>query len=47
MRILIELLDILITLVPLYIMEMTSLKNQQSLILNPLDLSLDLTSDLN
>ena len=38
---------ILITLVPFYIMVMTSLKNQQSLILNPLDLSLDLTSDLN
>ena len=38
---------ILITLVPFYIMVMTSLKNQQGLILNPLDLSLDLTSDLN
>ena len=38
---------ILITLVPFYIMVMTSLKNQQSLILNTLDLSLDLTSDLN
>ena len=38
---------ILITLVPFYIMVMTSLKNQQSLILNPLDLSLDLTTDLN
>ena len=32
---------ILITLIPFYIMVMTSLKNQQSLILNPLDLSLD------
>ena len=34
---------IFITLVPFYIMVMTSLKNQQSLILNPLDLSLDLS----
>ena len=38
---------ILITLLPFYIMVITSLKNQQSLILNPLDLSLDLTTDLN
>tara|TARA_B100001540_G_scaffold232593_1_gene206859 strand:+ start:1022 stop:2245 length:1224 start_codon:yes stop_codon:yes gene_type:complete len=38
---------ILITLLPFYIMIMTSLKNQQSLILNPLDLSLNFTSDLN
>ena len=37
---------ILITLVPFYIMVMTSLKNQQSLLLNPLDLSLNLTTDL-
>ncbi len=36
---------ILITLVPFYIMVMTSLKNQQSLLLNPLDLSLNLTTD--
>ena len=36
---------ILITLVPFYIMIMTSLKNQQSLILNPLDFSLNINSD--
>jgi len=36
---------ILITLIPFYIMIMTSLKNQQSLILNPLDLSVNLNSD--
>ena len=36
---------ILITLIPFYIMIMTSLKNQQSLILNPLDLSVNLTTD--
>ena len=36
---------ILITLVPFYIMVMTSLKNQQSLLLNPLDLSLNFTTD--
>ena len=35
---------ILITLIPFYIMVMTSLKNQQSLILNPLDLSLDFSN---
>ncbi len=35
---------ILITLIPFYIMIMTSLKNQQSLILNPLDLSLDFSN---
>ncbi len=35
---------ILITLVPFYIMIMTSLKNQQSLILNPLDFSLNINS---
>ena len=35
---------ILITLIPFYIMLMTSLKNQQSLILNPLDLSLDFSN---
>ena len=35
---------ILITLVPFYIMIMTSLKNQQSLILNPLDFSLNVNS---
>ena len=36
---------ILITLIPFYIMIMTSLKNQQSLILNPLDLSVNLNTD--
>ena len=36
---------ILITLIPFYIMIMTSLKNQQSLILNPLDLSVNLKTD--
>ena len=36
---------ILVTLVPFYIMIMTSLKNQQSLILNPLDLSINFNSD--
>ncbi len=36
---------ILITLIPFYIMIMTSLKNQQSLILNPLDLSINLNTD--
>ena len=36
---------ILITLIPFYIMIMTSLKNQQSLILNPLDLSFNLNTD--
>ncbi|MDC3140149.1 carbohydrate ABC transporter permease [Alphaproteobacteria bacterium] len=36
---------ILITLVPFYIMIMTSLKNQQSLILNPLDFSININSD--
>ena len=36
---------ILITLVPFYIMIMTSLKNQQSLILNPLDFSVNINSD--
>ncbi len=35
---------ILLTLIPFYIMVMTSLKNQQSLILNPLDLSLDFSN---
>ena len=38
---------ILITLIPFYIMIMTSLKNQQSLILNPLDLSLDFSNGFN
>ena len=38
---------ILITLIPFYIMVMTSLKNQQSLILNPLDLSLDFSNGFN
>ena len=37
---------ILITLIPFYIMIMTSLKNQQSLILNPLDLSVNLNTDV-
>ena len=37
---------ILITLIPFYIMIMTSLKNQQSLILNPLDLSVNLNTNL-
>ena len=37
---------ILITLIPFYIMVMTSLKNQQSLILNPLDLSLDFSNGI-
>ncbi len=37
---------ILITLIPFYIMIITSLKNQQSLILNPLDLSINLNTDL-
>jgi multiple sugar transport system permease protein len=37
---------ILITLIPFYIMIMTSLKNQQNLILNPLDLSVNLNTDL-
>ena len=36
---------ILITLIPFYIMIVTSLKNQQSLILNPLDLSVNLNTD--
>ena len=36
---------ILVTLIPFYIMIMTSLKNQQSLILNPLDLSVNLNTD--
>ena len=36
---------ILIALIPFYIMIMTSLKNQQSLILNPLDLSVNLNTD--
>ena len=36
---------ILITLIPFYIMIMTSLKNQQNLILNPLDLSVNLNTD--
>ncbi len=36
---------ILITLIPFYIMIITSLKNQQSLILNPLDLSVNLNTD--
>ena len=36
---------ILITLIPFYIMIVTSLKNQQSLILNPLDLSINLNTD--
>ena len=36
---------ILITLIPFYIMIMTSLKNQHSLILNPLDLSVNLNTD--
>ena len=36
---------ILITLIPFYIMIMTSLKNQQSLMLNPLDLSVNLNTD--
>ena len=35
---------ILITIIPFYLMVMTSLKNQQSLILNPLDLSLDFSN---
>ncbi len=38
---------IIITLIPFYIMIMTSLKNQQSLILNPLDLSLDFSNGFN
>ena len=36
---------ILITLIPFYIMIITSLKNQQSLILNPLELSVNLNTD--
>ena len=36
---------ILITLIPFYIMIITSLKNQQNLILNPLDLSVNLNTD--
>ncbi len=36
---------ILITLIPFYIMIITSLKNQQSLILNPLDISVNLNTD--
>ena len=36
---------ILITLIPFYIMILTSLKNQQSMILNPLDLSVNLNTD--
>ncbi len=35
---------ILIVIIPFYVMLMTSLKNQQSLLKNPLDLSIDLTS---
>ena len=35
---------ILIVVIPFYVMLMTSLKNQQSLLKNPLDLSIDLTS---
>ena len=36
---------ILITLIPFYVMIITSLKNQQSMILNPLDLSVNLNTD--
>ena len=36
-------LFVLIVAIPFYVMVMTSLKNQQSLLLNPLDFSIDPT----